>query len=405
MSASLLYHTQGITGFQHQSYRFENGKVIQRIKRKIFYCHECSSNNVSAFPYRVRHIQCNKIGNRCLYLEVKVHKIYCQACKTLVTEKLKFISHPKSRISSSLERSIIELRKEMSISAIAKFFNLDWRTVKECEKRFLKKKFKTIELKNVRIIAIDEIHVTRVRNKEKYLTVVRDIESGAVLHVGKGRGGESLAQFMKRLKHSKCKIKAVAIDMSKSYTAWIKKYLPDAEIVYDHFHVIKLINEKLDKVRRKTCASIDDEHKKFLKNQRFLFLRNIEDLEPDAVLLLNNLRKMFKDLGYMSMFKEALRSIYKEAETDIQAEFAFKNWILMARKTQIKELIDAANTIENNLYGITAYWRTDGLSNAYMEGFNNKIRWLIRQAYGFRDEEYFTLKIYNLPNTKIEAEL
>jgi len=64
-----------------------------------------------------------------------------------------------------------------------------------------------------------------------------------------------------------------------------------------------------------------------------------------------------------------------------------------------------AKTIENNLDGITAYWKMSGLTNASMEGFNNKIRWLIRQAYGFRDDEYFTLKIYNLPNTKVEANI
>ena len=87
------------------------------------------------------------------------------------------------------------------------------------------------------------------------------------------------------------------------------------------------------------------------------------------------------------------------------AQTAFKNWCSIARQTEIKELITMAKTIENNLHGIIAYWTTNALSNAGMEGFNNKVRWLIRQAYGFRDKDYFILKIYNLPNTKIEAGL
>ena len=132
-------------------------------------------------------------------------------------------------------------------------------------------------------------------------------------------------------------------------------------------------------------------------------MRNVEDLEPDAKQLLGNLRKIFRDLGDASMMKEALRSIYHVACNAVEAEAAFKNWCFIARQTEIKELIDMAKTIENNLDGIIAYWTTNAVSNAGMEGFNNKVRWLIRQAYGFRDKDYFILKIYNLPNTKTEA--
>ena len=88
-----------------------------------------------------------------------------------------------------------------------------------------------------------------------------------------------------------------------------------------------------------------------------------------------------------------------------KAEAAFRNWCAIAVKTGIKELKDMAGTIERHLEGIVAYWQTNGLSNASMEGFNNKIRWLMRQAYGYRDEEYFHLKIFDLPKIKIEAEL
>ena len=195
------------------------------------------------------------------------------------------------------------------------------------------------------------------------------------------------------------------MDMSKAYISWVDENLPNAQKVFDHFHVIKLMNDKLDKIRRRTAKELDEEQKDLLKNQRFLFLRNVEDLEPDAKQLLDNLRKVFKELGDASMMKEALRSIYHMAGNSFQEETAFKNWCSIARQTEIKELITMAKTIENNLHGIIAYWSTNALSNAGMEGFNNKVRWLIRQAYGFREKDYFILKIYNLPNTKIEAVL
>ena len=191
----------------------------------------------------------------------------------------------------------------------------------------------------------------------------------------------------------------------KSYISWVKDKLPEAMIVFDHFHIIKMMNEKIDKVRKRVAKEIDEEQRKLLKKQRFLFLRNVEDLEPDAKQLLDNLRKVFRELGDVSMMKEGLRSIYQIASNAFQAEAAFKNWCFIARQTQIKELEDISKTIENNLPGIIAYWKTNTLSNAGMEGFNNKVRWLIRQAYGFRDKDYFILKIYNLPKSKTEAVL
>ena len=281
----------------------------------------------------------------------------------------------------------------MSITDVTSFFDIDWKTVKECEKKYLRKKFRHIPLKDVRIIGVDELFV-RSRGREKYITIVRDLESGAVSGMVKA---PNLNGFLLRLKHSKAKISTVAMDMSKAYISWVDENLPNAQKVFDHFHVIKLMNDKLDKIRRRTAKELDEEQKDLLKNQRFLFLRNVEDLEPDAKQLLDNLRKVFKELGDASMMKEALRSIYHMAGNSFQEETAFKNWCSIARQTEIKELITMAKTIENNLHGIIAYWTTNALSNAGMEGFNNKVRCLIRQDYAFRDKDYFILKIYNLP--------
>jgi len=258
---------------------------------------------------------------------------------------------------------------------------------------------------NVRIIGIDEIFVSRKKENEKYKTVVRDLESGAVLHVGNGKGTEALKQFENKIRCVKRNFEAVAMDMSRAFIKWVSENLPKAEIVFDHFHVIKMMNDKVDKVRRRITAGLDDAHKKLLKNQRFLFLRSVEKLDPDAKLLLDNLRKTFRELGDASMLKEALRSIYRRAENDTQAEAALINWCAIARQTEVHELIQMANTIEKHMKGITAYWRTGGLSNASMEGFNNKIRWLMRQAYGYRDDEYFKWKIYDLPNLKTKKQL
>ena len=329
------------------------------------------------------------------YIQVKMHRIRCHECGAYLMERLPFLPSAHARYTRALARTVIELRPEMSISAIAEYFDLHWTTVKEMEKDHLKIKYKHIALKDVKVIGIDEIFIGNM----KFFTIVRDLESGAVLHIGKGKGAESLEAFSRRLRMSQCHIEAVTADFSPAYGSWVKDALPDAMIVYDHFHLIKLMNDKLNKIRRRTMDELEEEQKKFLKNKRWLLLKNIEKLDEDDTVKLHRLRDVYKDLGDASMLKESLRNIYSLAPDIYTATKAFNKWCDWAIETGIKELKTMAKTISRHLKGIVAHWYLP-ISNASMEGFNNKIRWLIRQAYGYHDKEYFRLKIFDLPNLK-----
>jgi transposase len=264
----------------------------------------------------------------------------------------------------------------MSIQAAANYFHLRWHAVKELEKKHLKRKYARIQTVHIKAVGIDEIHV-------------RDLKSGAVIHVGDGKGIKALEGALRKLKKSKLRI--VTMDMANAYCSWIKKNFPKVKIVFDHFHVIKLMNERLDKVRRRVVAGLDEIQKKQLKGLRFVFLRNNEDLDEDARSILRNMRGVFQELGDAYMFKEALRAIYINSKSSYHANIAFHRWCKLAENTEIRELKTMAKTIRDKLDGITAFWTHRRISNASMEGFNNKIRWLIRQAYGFRDREYFKL--------------
>ncbi len=238
-----------------------------------------------------------------------------------------------------------------------------------------------------------------------YITVVRDMDSGAVLFIGKGKGGDALKKFRKRLKRRAKQIKAVAIDMANSYSAWVKEVLPDADIVYDHFHVIKLMNERMNNLRKSTMNKLAAEQKKELKGKRFLLLRNEENLSTEAADDLKRLRFEFKDLGTTSMMKEYLRNIYKLAESYELARTAFLLWAEKAEASGIHCLKQMAKTIRRRLDGLLAYWKHAKLTSASQEGFNNKIGWLTRQAYGYHDEKYLHLKIYDLPNLSTRRNL
>ena len=279
---------------------------------------------------------------------------------------------------------------------------MHWETVKNIEKDWLAKKYKHVPLKDVQYLSIDEVYLGK---KFGYLTVVRDLTSGSVLFVGKGKGGDALKKFRKRLKRRASQIRAVSMDMSNAYAAWVKEVLPDADLIFDHFHLIKLMNDKLNNLRRSTMSKLEDEQKKELKGKRFLLVRNHETLDDKAEQELEKLKDEFEDLGTAWLLKEALRNIYTMTNDSATARLAFDLWCDKAVKSGIACLKTMAKTISSHIEGILGYWRHGFFTNASHEGFNNKIGWLTRQAYGYRDEEYLHLKIYDLPHLRTRGDL
>lgn len=402
MSISLLQHTQSIIGFKHKKFEYKGHCVFQYLewKAKKFLCPCCNSSDTKSKVVNQRKVKGLDSGSKEFYVVFDHYRVRCKECGAHVMQKLNFIPTQKSRISKQLARSIIELREHMTITAVAKHFNVHWELVKDLEKAHLKKKFKKVKLKNVRHIGIDEIHTGENIGKDGYLTIVRDLDSGATLFVGKGKNSECLDEFGKKLNRSKCKIEAVAVDMAPSFTHWAKKYVENAVIVYDHFHVIKLMNKRLNEVRIQTMNKLEDEEKKDLKGKKYWFLMNKENTSESGKEFLENCGQKFSDLGVAYYLKEALRNIYRDSESEGVARVAFDRWCDIANESKIRKMITMAKTIKQHIDGIVSYWTTSGLTSAKMEGFNTKVKLLIRNAYGYHDEEYLILKIHELPKIK-----
>ena len=255
----------------------------------------CGSTDVKPEPLRRRRVRGEPLGScRKVILEFTIHRLYCHRCHHREMEHIPFLPHPKARLTKSLERTILELRPHMSVQTLANFYDLRWHTIKELEKKQLKKKYSRIQTAHIKAIGIDEIHVGKGMQNQQYLTIVRDLQSGAVIHVGEGKGISALAGALKKLKKSKLRI--VTMDMANAYYSWISENFPKANIVFDHFHVIKLMNDKLDLVRRRITAKMDEVQRKQLKGLRFIFLRNNEDFLEDARHILKNMRGDFQDL-------------------------------------------------------------------------------------------------------------
>ena len=266
------------------------------------------------------------------------------------------------------------------------------------QKRYLKKRYKNITFKDLKLIAVDEINI----GKGRYLTVLLNLKTGAIIFVGEGKGSDALEPFWKKIKRKKSvKIKAVAIDMSRAYIKAVSENLPDAKIVFDHFHVIKLFNEKLSDSRRMLFNTTHEIMKKtVLKGSRWLLLTAREKLikKQDHNARLEKALLLNKPLATAYYMKEDLRQLWGW-EDKHTASWHLDSWIEMAKVSGISMLEKFAKTLTRHRDGILAYFDYP-ITTGPLEGINNKIKTMKRQAYGFRDMEFFKLKIMVLHETK-----
>jgi transposase len=300
--------------------------------------------------------------------------------------------------TKSFERYVLELSAYMTIQDLARHLGVSWDLVKGIQKRHLRKKFARPKLRNVRQIAIDEIHIGR---KGRYATVVLDLEKGAVIFVGKGRGIEALRPFWRRLRSSRVRIQAVATDMAGGYIAAVRKFLPDAVHVFDRFHVMKLYNEKLSDFRREIYRTLPDGlQKNVLKGVRWLLLKNSDNLDESRGerQRLNEALELNQPLTTAYYMKERLRYFW-EQPSKRAAERWLRDWLDEAEASGIRMLKQFARTLAFHLRGLLA-WYDYPISTGPLEATNTKIQLLKRQAYGYRDEESFHLKIYALHLTQ-----
>jgi len=286
----------------------------------------------------------------------------------------------------------------MTIKDVARHLEVSWDVIKDIQKRNLSRRFSRPKLKRLRQIAIDEISVGK---GHRYLTIVLDLRTGAVVFVGDGKGAEALEPFWRRLRGSGAKVEAVAIDMSPAYIRAVSGNLPKATIVFDHFHVIKLFNDKLSKLRRSLYrkASADGD-KNVIKGIRWLLLKNPDNLdesrcEPQRLEKALELNKPLSAAYYM---KEDLRQLWDQPNRQEAGQFIV-NWVFRALTSGIKMLRDFGYTLITHIEGILAYYDYP-ISTGPLEGTNNKIKTMKRQAYGFRDQEFFKLKIMAIHLTR-----
>jgi len=399
MSTSLLYHAFGIIGYFYQSTSYIAGAVIVAIRDDYWRlrCPVCRSRKVRSRGMQLRRFRTVPIGRKAVYIDLPVQRVECSECQAIRQVKIRFAGEHK-RYTRAFERLVLDLSRQMTIQAVARYLGVSWDLVKEIQKHSLRKLYRLPKLSKVKRIAIDEIYQGK---KLGYLTIVMDLQRGAVIFVGNGKGADALIPFWKRLKRSGARIEAVATDMGPAYISAVRTNIPEATLVFDHFHIIKLFNEKLTKLRRDLQREAEAGlGKPVLKGIRWLLLKNPDNLDDtrDERQRLDEALKLNEPLAAAYYMKEELRNIWHQPYK-IAAQKVLDEWIKKAAASNVNMLKQFSKTLAAHRSGILAYFDFDGLSTGPLEGTNNKIKTLHKMAYGFRDIEFFKLKIMALHET------
>ena len=399
MSTSLLYHAFGIRGYRYQSTAYEEGAVIFTITqdRLTLRCPECNGRDIVCRGVNVRELRTVPIGGKRAYVHIAVQRVWCLLCAAVRQVRLKFAEERVS-YTRAFERYALELSRHMTIQDVARHLGISWDVVKDIQKRQLQRKFSRPKLAGLTHLAIDEISIGK---GHKYVTVVLDINSGAVVYVGNGKGTDALKPFWRRLLRSGARIQAVAIDMSPAYIAAVSAHVPTATLVFDHFHIVKLFNEKLSNFRRDLYHKLTNESDRILlKGTRWLLLKNPENLDAtrNEQQRLQEALQINAPLATVYYMKEDLRTLWNYPGKVSAGRF-LDDWIARAKASGIRMLQSFAETLHDHRQGILA-WYDHPISTGPLEGTNNKIVTMKRQAYGFRDLEFFKLKIMALHQSK-----
>jgi transposase len=326
-----------------------------------------------------------------IYLEVEIRRVFCRRCQKVKQEKLEWLAEfpfYTKRFAFYVGRRC----RGSTIQDIAKELHLNWKTVKALEKQYMREQLRRVSNPGPKVIGIDEFSL---RKGHTYRLVVSDLErKRPIWFGGEDRSEESLDRFYQWLGSKKSqKIKLAVMDMWKAFRNSTAKNAPQAGILFDKFHVMRHLNEALDKVRKREYARLTGRSREYIKGQKYMLLSRWEHLNSDGRESLKKLLKANKRLHTAYLLKESFGQLWGYKREGWARRF-FENWRCALKWQRLKPYEEFAKMIDRHWDGIAAFCQLENkVSLGFVEGLNNKIRVIQRRAYGLRDEEYLRLKV------------
>lgn len=353
----------------------------------------CGQQHRAFYDQRPRLVRDLSCGDKRVYLEFSIRRVACRRCRAVKREGLEWLADNPlytKRFAFYVGRRC----RESTVAAIAEELALDWESVKELDKQYMREQLRRAGCPAPRVIGIDEIAVGRGHS---YRIVVSDLERGRPIGFGgHDRSEASLDEFFAWLGPEKSrKIRLAVMDMWKAFRKSTLKEgpAPQARIIYDKFHVLKHLGEAMDEVRRREYARLSGERRRFIKGQRYNLLSRWENLTLQGKQSLKLLFRVNRRLNKAYLLKESFGQLWDYSRPGWARRF-FENWKDALKWQRLEPFRKFARMVEAHWDGIEAYCHEENkVALGFVEGLNNKIRSIQQRAFGYRDEEYFRLKI------------
>ncbi len=342
MSTSILYHAFGLKGIEHKATDFFADTLIFRVemRKQVFHCPGCGCKRTIFKGKKRRWFQMGPIGRKKCLLDLLVHRVQCCECSKVWWPTLPFMVGTH-RFVRSFALTVLDMLKFGTIRSVAEYLGVGWDLVKNIHKERLQVLYRRIPVHKVEQIGIDEFSF---KQGYHFMTVVTDLKTGRVLHAVEGKSKEDIRPFLETLARRAKKLKAVAMDMSSAYFWAVRETLPGAKIVFDRFHVVSLMNQAIDELRRDHQAELDALGRQTLKGSRFLLLRNYDSLDSERKGRLDALLGVNRPLFEIHSMKEQLRLFWEKTDRK-EAEQFLTVWCRDAMNSGIKALMKVGKTL------------------------------------------------------------
>lgn len=360
-------------------------EVIHKIKQICIYCNSKHLRIKDKFTRKVRHVT---IGQRLTMLQFISHKFYCKKCNRYFNERFPGILKGK-RCSEPLRKQVYHHHTEgLSQKLLSEWLQIGKATVERWYQDYYWRD--NLEIKHrlcPKVLGIDEHSFSK---KQGYATTFCNLRKHKIFDVVKGKSSSDLKDYLLSLQGRE-KVAVVCIDLSTSYRSLIRKYFPNAKIVADRFHVIRLMNHMF----LKTYQTIDTDIK-YNRGTLALLRTNPENLTPEKKKLRDAYLAKQPAIAAMYHFKQDLHKLLmNKRRTAKQCKRLiplFLQYIAMLQDSGFEHMRTLGNTLDDWQEEIARMWRFTK-SNGITEGFHRKMKLIQRRAYGFRNFENYRLRV------------
>jgi transposase len=373
------------------SFSAEGVIVSVRLRRRRRVCSRCGqTGRLAIHGRRVKRWRHLDLGaSRCI-IECELRRLWCRSCGA------QFEAVPWARAGSRYTRDFEDvvawLAQQMAKTPIAGLLRIAWDTVGRIVARVTADHLDERRLDGLILIGVDEISY---RRGQRYLTSVADHRTGAIVWCRAGRNSATLAAFFADLGDRRASIRAVSIDMSGEYQRAIRDAIPDAQLCFDPFHVVRLASRATDQVRRDEWNAHERSHTatgRWVKGTRWSLLTAPERQTVAQLATLWEVQHANRALYRAFLLREELRLLYHLPDPAL-APAHLDAWLAWASRSRLRPFVRLARTLRAHRDGILAAIRL-GLSNGRLEGLNSKIRLISHRSYGFHSADALIALVY-----------